>query len=132
MAAEKTRGNTLAAVEALKKYLEIHAGDKDAWEEMGDLYLEVCMKDCSRPAPEGVRDVAIAILLVMESWQHLTYHPHFPAQLLMYKQAMFCYEELLLFQPANPQYLVTFCSFFSIIVCSTPTVIHEMLLIMCC
>ena len=41
MAAEKTRGNTLAAVEALKKYLEVHAGDKDAWEEMGDLYLEV-------------------------------------------------------------------------------------------
>ena len=24
----------------------------------------------------------------------------------MYKQALFCYEELLLFQPANPQYLV--------------------------
>ena len=41
IAVEKTRGNTQAAVEALRKYLDIYAGDKDAWEELGELYLEV-------------------------------------------------------------------------------------------
>lgn len=30
-----------AAIEALKKYLDVYANDKDAWEEMADLYLQV-------------------------------------------------------------------------------------------
>ncbi|GAX84373.1 hypothetical protein CEUSTIGMA_g11795.t1 [Chlamydomonas eustigma] len=68
IAVEKTRGNTLAAAEALKKYLDIYSGDREAWEELAELYLE----------------------------------------LLMYKQALFCFEELLMFNPLNPQYLVAY------------------------
>lgn len=35
------------------------------------------------------------------------FHPGpFAVQLLMYKQALFCYEELLLFAPNHPNYLV--------------------------
>lgn len=30
-----------AAIEALKKYLDVYANDKDAWEEMAELYLQV-------------------------------------------------------------------------------------------
>eukprot|EP00195_Chlamydomonas_chlamydogama_P009581 CAMPEP_0202894790 /NCGR_PEP_ID=MMETSP1392-20130828/4111_1 /ASSEMBLY_ACC=CAM_ASM_000868 /TAXON_ID=225041 /ORGANISM="Chlamydomonas chlamydogama, Strain SAG 11-48b" /LENGTH=304 /DNA_ID=CAMNT_0049579581 /DNA_START=42 /DNA_END=956 /DNA_ORIENTATION=- len=68
VALEKSRGNMQGAVEALKKYLDIYSGDREAWEELADLYLE----------------------------------------LLMYRQALFCYEELLMFLPTHPHYLIRY------------------------
>lgn len=38
---EKSRDNLQAAVDVLRKYLEIQACDREAWEELGELYLEV-------------------------------------------------------------------------------------------
>lgn len=41
IAMDRTRGNLAAAVEGLRRYLEVHAADREAWEELGELYLEV-------------------------------------------------------------------------------------------
>ncbi len=46
VAVEKTRGNTQAAAEALKKYLDVFSGDRDAWEELAELYIEVRNRMC--------------------------------------------------------------------------------------
>jgi hypothetical protein len=37
----KTRGKLNEAVEGLRSYLEHWSNDREAWEELGDLYLEV-------------------------------------------------------------------------------------------
>ncbi|KAG2483062.1 hypothetical protein HYH03_018045 [Edaphochlamys debaryana] len=68
VALERSRGNTEGAITALRKYLDIFANDKDAWEEMAELYLEV----------------------------------------LNYRQAAFCYEELLMHNPANSNFHVRY------------------------
>ncbi|KAG1672000.1 hypothetical protein FOA52_013373 [Chlamydomonas sp. UWO 241] len=67
VAVEKSRGNVNAAIEGLKKYLETFQGDQEAWEELGQLYLDQ----------------------------------------QMYKQALFCCEELIMFGP-SPQRLVRY------------------------
>lgn len=41
VAMEKTKGNTVKAIEVLRTYLDTFMTDKDAWAELGDLYLEV-------------------------------------------------------------------------------------------
>ena len=41
VAMEKTKGNTVKAIELLRTYLDTFMTDKDAWAELGDLYLEV-------------------------------------------------------------------------------------------
>ena len=66
VAVQKTLGNTQAAIENLRSYVNVFAGDREAWEELGDLYLSL-------------------------------------GQL---KQALFCYEELLMFMPNSLQYLL--------------------------
>lgn len=41
VALEKTRGNLPGAVDLLRKYLDVWCNDREAWEELGELYLEV-------------------------------------------------------------------------------------------
>lgn len=41
VAVERSRGNTTAAIDSLRKYLDNYQNDKEAWEELADLYLEV-------------------------------------------------------------------------------------------
>ena len=41
MALEKTRGNLPGAAESLRNYLNVYSGDREAWEELAELYLEV-------------------------------------------------------------------------------------------
>lgn len=41
---EKSKGNTVKAIELLRTYLDTFMTDKDAWAELGDLYLEVSQK----------------------------------------------------------------------------------------
>ena len=41
MATEKSRGNLSGAIELLRKYLDVYMLDKVAWEELGELYLQV-------------------------------------------------------------------------------------------
>ena len=41
VALEKTKGNLSGAIEMLRKYVETFQTDKEAWEELGHLYLEV-------------------------------------------------------------------------------------------
>ncbi|XP_071720308.1 uncharacterized protein [Rutidosis leptorrhynchoides] len=62
VAMAKARGDILAAIDWLNKYLEIFMADHDAWRELGEIYVS----------------------------------------LQMYKQAAFCYEELILSQPMIP------------------------------
>ena len=42
VALEKTKGNLAGAIEALRKYVDTFQTDREAWEELGHLYLEVC------------------------------------------------------------------------------------------
>eukprot|EP00210_Caulerpa_lentillifera_P001375 g1323.t1 len=60
----KTKGNFIPAIQALVVYLDTFATDKEAWEELAQLYLKV----------------------------------------QMYKQAAYCYEELLLLVPSQLTY----------------------------
>jgi hypothetical protein len=41
VAVEKTRGNTAGAIEALRRYLDAYQNDREGWEELAELYLEV-------------------------------------------------------------------------------------------
>lgn len=41
IAAEKSRGNLSGAIELLRQYLNVYMLDRSAWEELGDLYLQV-------------------------------------------------------------------------------------------
>jgi hypothetical protein len=41
VALEKSRGNFTAAADALRKYLDTWSNDREAWEELGELYLQV-------------------------------------------------------------------------------------------
>ncbi|GFR47411.1 hypothetical protein Agub_g9128 [Astrephomene gubernaculifera] len=68
VALERSRGNLHAAVEALRKYLDVFANDKEGWEELAELYLEA----------------------------------------LNYRQAAFCYEELLMHAPGNSSYYIRY------------------------
>ncbi|EFJ50259.1 hypothetical protein VOLCADRAFT_73964 [Volvox carteri f. nagariensis] len=68
VALERSRGNVNAAIEALRKYLDTFANDKEGWEELAELYLEV----------------------------------------QNYRQAAFCYEELLMHVPGNSSYYVRY------------------------
>ena len=47
MALEKSQGNVGAAIEALRKYVDVFQTDRDAWEELGALYVQ------ARPACFG-------------------------------------------------------------------------------
>ncbi len=38
---ERAKGNTAGAISLLQKYLDTNQMDKDAWEELADLYLQV-------------------------------------------------------------------------------------------
>ena len=41
VALEKSEGNPGGAIEALRKYLDTYQTDREAWEELGELYLQV-------------------------------------------------------------------------------------------
>lgn len=41
VALEKSRGNAGAAIEALRRYVDVYQTDREAWEELGELYLQV-------------------------------------------------------------------------------------------
>jgi len=43
VAAARTKGDLPGAVEYLKTYLEYWMNDKEAWDELAELYLEVCL-----------------------------------------------------------------------------------------
>ena len=43
MALEKSQGNVGAAIEALRKYVDVFQTDRDAWEELGVLYVQACL-----------------------------------------------------------------------------------------
>ncbi|GMH40403.1 hypothetical protein BSKO_08307 [Bryopsis sp. KO-2023] len=68
VAVQRTKGDLAGAAQALKSYLECYMVDRDAWEEMADIYLKM---------------------------QH-------------YKQAAFCYEELIMLAPNNLTYHLRF------------------------
>eukprot|EP00798_Chlamydomonas_sp_ICE-L_P005710 gene5710-12772_t len=68
IALEKSKGNLPGVIEGLKKYLEVFANDKEAWEELSEVYIESSM----------------------------------------YRQALFCVEELILYQPNNTHYLTRY------------------------
>ena len=56
VALEKTKGNLSGAIEMLRKYVETFQTDREAWEELGHLYLEV------RPAMAPVQSLhAVAL-----------------------------------------------------------------------
>lgn len=40
-ALELSQNNTAGAIDAIRKYLDVYANDKDAWEQLGELYLQV-------------------------------------------------------------------------------------------
>lgn len=40
VALEKTKGNIAGAIETLRKYVDIFQTDREAWEELGELYLQ--------------------------------------------------------------------------------------------
>lgn len=64
VALEKSQGNLLGAIQELNKYLEVFMSDKEAWEELAELYTTVGM----------------------------------------YRQAAYCWEELLLMGPSQIHY----------------------------
>ena len=41
VAVERSRGSITAAIEALRKYLDVFSNDRDGWEELAEMYLEV-------------------------------------------------------------------------------------------
>ena len=41
MALEKTKDNIPGAIDLLCKYLDLFMTDREAWEELGELYLQV-------------------------------------------------------------------------------------------
>lgn len=43
VALEKSRDNISGAIEALRKYVDMYQTDREAWEELGELYLQVCL-----------------------------------------------------------------------------------------
>ena len=45
MALAKSKGNLNAAIELLRKHVDVFMLDKVAWEELGELYLQVCFGD---------------------------------------------------------------------------------------
>ena len=62
VALEKTKGNLSGAIEMLRKYVETFQTDREAWEELGHLYLEV------RPALGPVQSLyAVALHTAVES-----------------------------------------------------------------
>jgi tetratricopeptide (TPR) repeat protein len=46
VALEKTQDNLAGAIDALRKYIDIFQTDREAWEELGDLYLQACAFLC--------------------------------------------------------------------------------------
>ena len=38
---EKTKGNMPAAMELLRKYVDLYQTDREAWEELAELYTQV-------------------------------------------------------------------------------------------
>lgn len=47
VALEKSKGNIAGAIEALRKYVDIFQTDREAWEELGELYLQACITNYS-------------------------------------------------------------------------------------
>lgn len=43
MALEKSQGSAGAAIEALRRYVDVFQTDRDAWEELGALYVQACL-----------------------------------------------------------------------------------------
>ena len=52
VAMEKTKGNLSKAIELLRAYVDTFMMDREAWEELAELYLQVCCRlCCSRRKP---------------------------------------------------------------------------------
>lgn len=49
VAAEKSKGSLSNAIELLRKYIDTYMLDRAAWEELGDLYLQVWHKTYKCP-----------------------------------------------------------------------------------
>ena len=48
VAVEKSKGSLSSAIELLRKYVDTYMLDRAAWEELGDLYLQVWDPDLIR------------------------------------------------------------------------------------
>ena len=46
MAFEKTAGNLPAAIDLLRSYVDLYMTDKEAWEELAELYTQVPWRNC--------------------------------------------------------------------------------------
>lgn len=62
VALEKTKGNLAGAIEVLRTYVETFQTDKEAWEELGCLYLEVCAVYVRQRWPDLPRACSSAVL----------------------------------------------------------------------
>lgn len=51
VAAEKSKGSLSNAIELLRKYIDTYMLDRAAWEELGDLYLQVWHKTLHTSCP---------------------------------------------------------------------------------
>lgn len=126
VAAARTKGDLPGAVEYLRTYLDFFMNDRDAWDELAELYLEVgrgvslpltwlCLlasykEDVSFAQRAHIAAVRRSVCslpaaeLLSEAnrltcgWRLVTR----PRQMGLYRQAAFCIEELLTMAPGEP------------------------------
>ena len=59
---QRGRGDLTGAIATLRQYLDHYMNDRESWEELADLYLEVC---------EGDGSWSIGCLLLHQLWKNL-------------------------------------------------------------
>lgn len=70
IALQKTLGNTQGAIDLLKKYLDIFLTDREAWEELAELYLQV------RPSFEDSKKMMMPMGWTLSSSYAFRSHSH--------------------------------------------------------
>ncbi|XP_040868338.1 ER membrane protein complex subunit 2-like isoform X1 [Glycine max] len=97
VAMAKAQGNISVAIDWLNKYLETFMADHEAWRELAEIYVSLQMLDFILLFIFPSASVTIILLII-------NLPLFFPAfcPLVRYKQAAFCYEELILTQPTVP------------------------------
>lgn len=86
VAIEKTKGNNVKAIELLKAYVDIFMTDRDAWSELGDLYLEVPSNPLRLLFSQKKRQSLAAILLLPVNTAQSVFLPN---ALLLYLSDVF-------------------------------------------
>lgn len=97
VAIERTKGNLGKAIDLLRSYVDTFMTDREAWEELADLYVQVDTPH-SKTTIFGVENPwkILSFSAILLGFIHSV-----PLQAQMYSQAAFCYEELLLHTPQN-------------------------------